>query len=114
MLIRPVVILKRLRLEPFAAVRNPPTERTNRRGGGNGPPKRQCQIRNQTNDGERHPKYLALHTNSLTAKAGVAGDWKRAMGAPCTANFVTHKCQFAKHNHVQRHSIILLNVVVIL
>jgi len=48
-------------LEPIAAVGDPPTGHANRDRGDEGPPKWQGQVGDETNDGEGHPKDLALH-----------------------------------------------------
>jgi hypothetical protein len=48
-------------LEPIAAVGDPPTSHADRDGGGDGPPKWQCHVGDETNDREGHPKDFALH-----------------------------------------------------
>src|SRR5258707_13683203 len=57
----------RVSLEPITAVGDPPTGHANRDRGENGPPKRQCQVRDETNHRKRHPKDFALHTIILAA-----------------------------------------------
>ena len=55
------------RLEPFAAVGDPPTGHANRDRGDEGPPKWQYQVGNEPNDREGHPKNFALHEVILAA-----------------------------------------------
>jgi hypothetical protein len=52
--------------EPFAAVRQPPTESEKRNRGANGPPEWQKQIGRKTQNRESPPEDLALHGSSLT------------------------------------------------
>jgi hypothetical protein len=52
--------------EPFAAIRQPPTEGEQGNRGANGPPERQKQIDRKTQYRESSPKNLALHGFSLT------------------------------------------------
>jgi len=55
------VFAARAVLEPIAAVGDPPAGHPDRDGGDDGPPKRQCQVGDETNDHEGHPKDFALH-----------------------------------------------------
>ena len=57
-----------LSLEPITAVGDPPTGHANRDCGGEGPPKWQCEVGDETEGREGQPKDFALHGISLAVK----------------------------------------------
>jgi hypothetical protein len=57
------------RLEPIAAVGEPPARVTNGDGRGQGPPEREHHIGNKAEDRKGDPEYLPLHMSILDASA---------------------------------------------